>query len=177
MLLRACLVAVQGWVGGNRVVGWGWWAGGDRAGWPGGGRGMGRPSCRTLLLFRWEAPHGARARVGVALVAWPGLLPAAGLYIRPYVKPEAKAGVARAGGVTIRALIGHPRPRVGGPGRPAAASGGQLPGQRVGEGPAERARCGAGWRGKSKCFWGGCGLGCLAEGGRALAANLPGLIA
>src|SRR6185369_7308533 len=56
-------------------------------------------------------------------------------------------------------VIGHPRPRVGGPGRPAAASGGQLPGQGVGEGPAERARCGAGGWGKSECFWGGCGWG------------------
>jgi hypothetical protein len=87
--------------------------------------------------------------------------------------------VARAGGVPIRALIGHPRPRWAGAGRPAAASGGQLPGQRVGEGPAERARCGAegggraggggggrlsGWSvvvlklpGEIRCFWGGCG--------------------
>ncbi len=64
--------------------------------------------------------------------------------------------MARAGGVPISALlIGHPRPRVGGPGRPAAASGGQLPGQGVGEGPAERARCGAGGWGRSNAFGAG----------------------
>ena len=81
-----CCVGVwsqcEGWVGGNRVEGWGWWAGGDRqVGRAADGVG-GSAKLPCLIAVRWEAPHGARARVGVALVAWPGLLPAAGLYIR-----------------------------------------------------------------------------------------------
>lgn len=82
MLLRTCPFAVRGVGGRDRVEGWGWWAGGDRQfGRAAVGAG-GSAKLPCLIAVRWEAPHGARARVGVALVAWPGLLPAAGLYIR-----------------------------------------------------------------------------------------------